>query len=170
MYAYEQLMEENDLKQSDLPKDAQIGIKSIKQIENAILMTEKRGQKVSDATKDKLRTNDKWVTGEILAFLDDRETQQELPHEAKEVIQEIKEESVEMSPEEKIGYSIDQELEKLFESGETRFDINQIKGVAPKTFRQVFDTYSEDEPNGVETSNFRFVESDEELLFNLNKL
>lgn len=169
MYAYEKLMQEHNLKVGDLPADAKIGIKSIQQIENAIRMTEKRGQSVSNAVKEKLRANDKWVTGEILAFLDNDETDDDLPNDPKEVIAEIKEESEELSPEQQLGYAIDAELAKLFESGKSRFDIEEIRSVAPKTYKHIFETYEDESENGVVTSNYSFIESDEELMFDLKK-
>lgn len=171
MYAYEKLMQEHDLKKADLPKDAQIGIKSIKQIENAIKMTEARGQNVSQAVKDKLRANDKWVTGEILAFLDDDETEEELPHEPEEVIEEIEEddETEELAPEQHLGYDIDEELHKLYEQGEQSWNLDKVKKVAPKTYKHIFETYEQGGENGVVTSNYAFIESENEMVFNLQK-
>jgi hypothetical protein len=169
MYAYEKLMQENDLKITDLPADAKIGIKTIQQIENAIRMTEKRGQSVSQSVKDKIKANDKWVTSEILAYLDDEENDDDIPHTAPEVIAEIKEEDPELSPEQKLGYEIDRELAKLFESGRTKVNIEEIRSVAPKLCKHIFETYDDDEENGVKTTNFSFVESEEKLMFNLEK-
>ena len=44
--AFEKLLNEKGIQESDLPEDAQVGIKSIREILSAIKLTEKQGRTV----------------------------------------------------------------------------------------------------------------------------
>jgi len=173
MYAFEKLLKESDLTVTDLPKDAQIGIKSIKQIENAIRMTEKRGQNVSQAVRDKIQANDKWVVREILDFIEDNESQfADLPNPATEVIPEITQETQETqeTPQDPTGIKVDNELMAIFETGEeNEFTSDELRTLAKNTYSVIFNNYNEDEDNGVQTSNYKLVESQPEV-FTLTKI
>ena len=179
MYAYEQLLSENNLKPTDLSKDAQIGIKSIKQIENAIRMTEKRGQNVSQAVRDKIKANDKWVVREILDHLEDEETHfEDLPNPAPAVLKEIKQDSentpaeVKLTPEQIKGQKIDIELKHLFADGEVvdyTFSAKDLRLLAKLTYNTIFNTYSNEDDNGIVTSNYKLIETNEPEIFKLSK-
>ena len=97
---YLNAMEENGLKQADLPKDAKIGIKQINQILKALKMLEKTGKNIKPETFEKLATLDKWVYYEILDHIHDtNKNDEEKPVEAKEVIEEMKENAEENTEE-----------------------------------------------------------------------
>lgn len=184
-FAYEKLMKENNLSVNELPKDAVIGIKSITDISKAIAMRERTGKKVHSGIVEKLRANDKWVTREILEHLDgkERNNTDEVPNDAKEVIQEIKAdtttdsktntntkttENVVLS---EAGKKIDVELSSLEKSGKTLLTLDELKDFACKTYDTIFDSYNEAEENGVETTNFRIVETEKgSKTFNLTKI
>ena len=176
MYAFEQLLSENNLKKTDLSKDAQIGIKSIQQIENAIRMTEKRGQNVSQAVKDKIKANDKWVVREILDHLEDEETNfDDLPNPAPAVLKEIKEDEApeeKLTPEQIKGLKIDIELKNLYEDGEVvdyTFTAKDLRLLAKLAYSTIFNSYDNDERNGIVTSNFSLLETSEDETFKLVK-
>jgi hypothetical protein len=69
-----------------------------------------------------------------------------------------------------VGRQIEAELQTMFEQGKTTWEIEEIRKVAKKTYDLIFDSYEEDEENGVETSNFALVEDKEnEMVFKLTK-
>lgn len=63
-----------------------------------------------------------------------------------------------------LGLQVDEELNRMFETGETEFDIEDIRKVAKKTYDLIFDNYEDDEENGVETTNFSLLEKDDEAM------
>lgn len=169
MYAYEKLMNENGLKLHQLPEDAQIGIKGIKQLENAIKMTEKRGQSVSEDVMKKLRANDKWVATEIIAFLDDEDPGTEIPFEADEVIEEMQNKEPELTENQKLGLAIEKELLGILgQHSNMELSADDLKSEAPRTYKVIFETYEEGGENGLKTSKVSLMETDE-LVFTLAK-
>ena len=69
-----------------------------------------------------------------------------------------------------IGQQIEQELSKMFDSGQRVWDIEDIRRSAKKTYDLLFDSYEDGEANGVETSNFSLLEiEDDEMTFTLTK-
>lgn len=79
MYSYEKLIAENKLTISELPSDAQTGIRQIQDFEKAaglqVQRFAKQGKeyKLPASTMEKIRTTDKWVVREILDYLDEKE-------------------------------------------------------------------------------------------------
>ena len=65
---YEKLMEENNLKLSDLNEEARIGIKTITDVKKSINILAKKGRDVSPEVIKKIKANDKWICGEILEY------------------------------------------------------------------------------------------------------
>lgn len=168
-YAYEKLMAENNLTASDLNDDAKTGVAAIKQIELAINMAEKKAAKnnktfvLSAATKAKIKAYDKWVTGEIIDLLDDKESNPDAPNvAATEIIADIKDESI-VATEDIIDFSkgdaIDQELKVLFETNKRLININDLRDAAPKAYDTIHDSYKAGEENGIQTSNFLLKET-----------
>jgi len=165
-YAYEKLMQEYELSYSELPEDAKLGIETIKNIAKAINMAEKNGKKISSQTMAKIKANDKWVVREILDYVDDKdENSDEMPYEDDEIIDEIDEAN---NPEKKLGFSIEAELENMYKSGKKEFDLSDVKGVAPNTYRILFDNFDEEDDNGVETNRYKLIETNEEV-FTISK-
>lgn len=62
-----------------------------------------------------------------------------------------------------IGVNIDIELDKLFKSDKTTLTIDQIKSNAPKTYNAIFEEYSDGGENGVITSNYSLIETEEQV-------
>jgi hypothetical protein len=192
-YAYQKLMAEHDLKVSDLTEEAKVGISAINNIEKAMKMAESQGKKVSDETLSKIKANDKWVVQEILDMVEDTDdNEDEMPYEEEEVIEDIQDDIEEDEDQEyeeeededeedereklansfeqnkELGVAIDKELDEMFKSGKKTWKADEIKGGYKKTYNTLFDAYEDDGDNGVETSNFRLIETDYET-FTLTK-
>jgi len=169
-YAYEKLMQKHGLTMKDLPEDALHGIEAIKNIEKAIKMAEKKGNKVSDKTIAKIKANDKWVVGEIIDFIeDDNENDDNMPFEEEEIIDEI--DLDDDSPKEGLGkgIKIEGELELMFKSGRKEWEANDIKQTSKLIFDSIYETYhqSHDE-NGIETTRYSLIETTPQV-FTLKK-
>jgi len=69
-----------------------------------------------------------------------------------------------------LGLQIEDELTKMYETGDKEWDIEDIRKVGKKTYDLIFDNYDDDEENGVETSSYSLLEKDgEEMVFILRK-
>ena len=179
-YAYQKLMAEHNLTVAELPEDAKIGITAIMNIEKAVKMAEKNGKTVSSETIAKIKTNDKWVVNEILDFVDKTdENEDEMPHEEEEVIEEIQEgddedddegddEGQSVTQDEALGIAIDQELAEMHSSGKVDWHSDDIKAKYKKTYNTLFDTYEDGGENGIETTNYKLIEKEEEV-FTISK-
>lgn len=185
-YAYQKLMAEHKLTVAELPEDAKIGINAIMNIEKAVKMAEKSGKKVSPDTIAKIKANDKWVVNEILDFVDETdENEEEMPHEEEEVIEEIQEgeedgegeeeeegegegETQSVVQDEALGIAIEQELAEMHSSGKVDWHSDDIKAKYKKTYNTLFDTYEDGGENGIETTNYKLIEKEEEV-FTISK-
>lgn len=173
-YKYKKALIEHKLSEKDLTEDAIVGISNIKEIERAMNMLTKRGLSPSQKTLKKLSAMDKWVYYEILDIVHDtNKNDDEIPFEAEEVIDEIKnsndsEKKVELTEQEKKGNEIESELKKLVESNKLSYTIDELRNLAPTTYEEIWDNYEDDEENGVGTSNFKIME-DSNNLFNVTK-
>ena len=169
---YKKEMEKNNLSFSELPEDAQIGIDQINQVLKAFNMLEKRGKKPTAKALQKLKAMDKWVCYEILDYLHDSdENEDDIPFEVEDVLDDInkqvpnketKEEIKEEQQKEKVdpvGLKIESELEELYKSGVFNYTIEDIEQKAPKTYDELFDSYEENEDNGVVTTKYSLLET-----------
>lgn len=177
MYGYEKLMKDNNLSESKLTQDAKIGIKSIKESLKAI-DRQKKNEKfkgtINPKVYEKIKAIDRWVCREIIDQLEGtNENDDEMPFEANEVIDEIKngndsEKKVELTEEETKGNQIEAELKKLMESNKFSYTIDELRNVAPVTYEEIWNNYDDGEENGVGTTNFKIIE-DSSNLFNVSK-
>lgn len=177
--AYEKLLKEHNLTVADLPQDAQIGIKTIKDSLNVARMTEKGGKVVPQATWDKIKANDKWVVREILDIIEEKDTSHgALPHDLEEIKEDIKDTPPAGTPkntgtqenaDSALAAAIDAELSALHAAGKTSVSLDELKNAAPKTYAHIWETYEVGEPNGIETAQFQLLEAEKEQ-FNLKKV
>jgi type II secretory pathway predicted ATPase ExeA len=169
-YQYIKAMQEFDLSYGELPEDAQTGIDQIKDVEKAISMLSNRGKNPTEKTMKKLRAMDKWVYYEILDYVNDTEkNDDEIPHEADDIVAEIKSDSTEVkATADPKGLKIEEELTALFKQGKKAMSIDDIESLAPTTYQVLYDVYDADEENGVETSQFKLIEKPDNL-FHLSK-
>ena len=160
-YAYEKLMAEYELTFNELPSDAKVGINAIKNIEKAISMANAKGRRVSSDTMAKIKANDKWIVNEILDYIEDTdENDEEMPEDAEEIIDEIKNEGqVQLSEDQKYALEIENELKRMYESGTKEYTIESVKSYARNTYSLLFDSYEDGEENGVATSRYKLIET-----------
>jgi len=174
-FKYKKLMEENGLTLNQLPEDAQTGVAEINKVLRAISMVEKSGKKVSAGSLKKITTMDKWVTYEILDYLHDTDkNDDDMPIDADDVIDDLNKDSKDKPVNkpndniqvDQVGLRIEEELDRLFESGKTSYTIDEIRGKANKTYKELWDSYEENEKNGIVTTKYSLIE-DKEYNFNL---
>jgi len=183
-YAYEKLMAEHELKLSDLPEDARIGIATIKKIETIITTAESKGKKASKDTLAKVKANDKWVVNEILDFVDEKdENDDKIPHDADEIKEDLNDNEGNQGDDtgaddnagddnnagdnseanKELGIKIEAELDEMFKTGKVKWSADEIKVRAKNTYNTLFEHYKDGEENGVETTNYKLLETGEEI-------
>ena len=164
-FKYKQVLTDNNLSVSTLPEDAQTGIDQINDVMRALNMLKKKGKTPTAKTVKKLKALDKWVMYEILDFVQDTDNNsEEIPHEADEIIEEIKE--VNMNKEEnsddkdyQLGLKIESGFDKMITS-KSEWEIEEVRSVNRAAYDLLFDTYNEGEDNGIVTSKYSFTETD----------
>jgi hypothetical protein len=168
---YLELLEEHNLKLSEIPDDAKTGIDNIKAIVNSIGVAEKKGNRVNAQTFKRLAALDKWVCYEILDYVNDTDKNKK-PMPNAEVVIDGKEPKSEPEPnsegDSSLGFEIEAELESMSESGVDVISFSDLKSSAPKCYNLLFDTYEENGENGIETTKYKLVEVEEEK-FKLSK-
>ena len=160
---YEKAMKENGLAYRDLPEDAQTGVDQIKDVLKGFALTEIRGLQPSAKAMKKLKAMDKWVHYEILDYLHDTDkNDDEIPFEADEVIDDLGSENkaTEQPEADPLGVKIENELEALYKAGKRTFHIDDIQSAAPTTYNTIWAEYEDDEENGIRTSKYSIIESD----------
>lgn len=165
---YKEALEEHDLTINELPQDAKIGISNINDVLKGISMLEKKGKTPSQQTLSKIKAMDKWVYYEILDYLNDTDKNDEdIPYESDEVLDEIKD--VDETPKtDSKGLLVEADLERMFKTGKKEWGINEIKSASNLVFGIVFENFDDEEENGIETSRYKLIETDEEV-FTLTK-
>jgi hypothetical protein len=166
-FLYKKAMLEYDLSISELPDDAKIGIQTINDILKSQRMLEKVGKSLTNKALAKLKTQDKWVYFEILDYVNDTDNNDDEAPNLEEVEEEIEdklnnteeEEEEEVDEQTQQGFKIEQELERMFENGNTSCTIEEVRNFAPNTYNLLFDTYTDGEENGVVTSRFSLIEN-----------
>lgn len=176
-FGYEKLMKENNLTLNDLNDDARNGIAIIRSTMLVINREAKKGKSVSDLTWGKVKSNDKWVCGEILEILDgkQRNNTDEIPFDEEEIIEQIDEENNDYNNDEEytesvdpIGIRIDNELDIAYMNGNTRISLDELKNLSHTAYDVIFDNYETNTKNGIETTYFNLLETDK-YIFTLTK-
>jgi hypothetical protein len=173
--AFEKLIEKYDLEVSELPKITQVEIREINALKGLIESKQTIGQKVTPETMEKLKTKDSSIVDDILEFIEDQDSEEEQEQEEFEEEQEQEEETDDSDDDDdsddEDGVSIDSELNDLFKSGRTTLNFSQIRNFAPTTYECLFETYGQDEENGIITSNYSIIEtSPNSEKFNISKI
>lgn len=165
---YEKLMEENNLKLSDLNEEARIGIKTITDVKKSIVMLEKKGKTVSEDVIKKIKANDKWICGEILEIIDGKEINKtdEAPHDAVEIIKAVNDVNNVVIADKDIpaadatGIKIDGDLKKVFDEGKKVITSDELKLISPDAYDIIAKTYEKDGENGLDTSFYSLREKE----------
>jgi len=163
MHAYEALMQEYNLKESDLTKKAKVAITAIKNIEKSLVRQKGKSnfKGMSDETKEKIEINDQYAVDEIEMMMDNDDDDSNTDNQKKEPV-------ITLTEEEKKGNQIEAELKKLMESNKFSYTIDELKNVAPITYEEIWDNYDDGEENGVGTKSFS-IKEDSNNLFNVSK-
>ena len=173
---YVKAMEENGLKLSDLPQDAQTGIAEITKVLKGFKLLETRGRKPTHVAMRKLSAMDKWVYYEILDYLHDTDkNDDDMPVDADDVLDSLKNDKSDGkkpnddakndddNQPDALGLEIDAELDALYQTGKREFTIDEIKSKARKAYNEIWNSYEPGDENGIITSKYSFVENDKEL-------
>jgi hypothetical protein len=171
-YGYEKLMAENNLQMSDLTEDAKNSIMAIKDFEKSIKMAQGKGKEASETTLSKIRTSDKMAVQEIVDMLDD--DNDEYDSEDLEDDDNDNDSDSKNEPEKPVvtndpkGLRIDTDLEVAYTNGKKEIGFDELKSISKTAYDVIFDNYDSTGDNGIETSKFRLIETDENL-FTLTK-
>jgi hypothetical protein len=159
--AFEKLLENNNLEVSELPKITQVEIREANSLKGLISSKKNIGQNVSSETLQKLEDKDNSICDDILDYIDADEDSDDSENDSQ---------ADDYDEDDSDGVTIDQELHNLYKSGMTTLDFNDIRNNAPAIYECLFDTYGQDEENGINTSNYSIIEtSPNSETFNITK-
>jgi hypothetical protein len=181
---YLKAMEEYGLKESQLSEDAKIGISTIKQSLKGVKLNESRGLGVSQQVIKKIKANDKWVYYEILDMVNETdENEEEMPYDEEDILEDLEEENeedeqpnedeeeeerevfqgrkTEQEGDSSTGILIDQDFKAMWEADKKVIKLDQLKSLSKNAYNIIFDNYDESGDNGIETSHFTLIETDE---------
>lgn len=174
--AFEKLLESHNLEVSELPKITQVEIREANSLKGLIDSKKNIGQKVTSETLQKLEDKDNAICDDILDYIDEDDSEDEEDDFYEDATnsdsddEEQEEDDDDSDDDDEDGVTIDQELHSLFKSGKTTLDFNYIRNNAPATYDCLFDTYGQDEENGINTSNYSIIEtSPNSETFNISK-
>lgn len=163
---YEKLMEENNLKLSDLNEEARIGIKTITDVKKSINLLAKKGRDVSPDVIKKIKANDKWICGEILEIIDGKEINKDdkAPHGALEIIKAAGASATIVDKEtpavDATGMQIDADLKKALDEGKKVITSDDLKVISPDAYDIIAKSYEKDGENGLDTSFYSLREKE----------
>ena len=184
---YQAAIKKYNLNIKDLPEDARDGIREMENILKAVALNERKEKKINPDTFKKIKRLDKWILFEIYDHVNETDENEEEKPDAEQVIEEIEETAASEEAEEKenedqddttekkkqgdtkTGELIDAALEVAYKSGKTKFSLDDIKAISKPAYAAIFDGYDESGDNGIETSNFRLIETDENI-YTLSKV
>ncbi len=163
---YEKLMEENNLKLSDLDEEARIGIKTITDAKKSINMLAKKGRDVSPDVIKKIKANDKRLCGEILEIIDGKEINKDdkAPYDALEIIKAAGASATIVDKEtpavDATGMQIDADLKKALDEGKKVITSDDLKVISPDAYDIIAKSYEKDGENGLDTSFYSLREKE----------
>ncbi len=171
-------LHKHNLEVGQLPEDAQTGIEQINQVARAMNMLEAKGKNPTKKTLNKLKAMDKWVTYEIIDFVNETDkNSDEMPVEVEEFLNDLEDEQEEIDNTEDMtdtqetievdarGLEYEAEMSKLYDGGFRKFDIEELQSKSSKLYDLLFDTYEPEEDNGIETSRFKLLERTDGLFY-----
>lgn len=194
---YKQLLEDNNLQVSDLSGEARVVIEQLNKTLKGVGLQEQNGKAISEKTKEKVEALDNLVCREIVEQLQGNEQEEEEEAEEEGVVdnvsvreksailddkdllegqedEEEEEEAEEVQTEiiaeanDPKGVQIDADLKVAHEGGKTTITLEELKKVSKTAYDVIFSTYDESGDNGLVTSNYSLIETDENV-FTLTK-
>ncbi len=174
-YGYEKLMAENNLQMSDLTEDAKNSITAIKDLEKSIKMAQGKGKEASATTLSKIKTSDKMAVQEIVDMLDSDDDDEDDSDDSDDSQNgdfgndsDDKKEPEPVVTSDPKGLRIDAELEVAYANGKKEIGFDELKGISKMAYDVIFNNYDDSGDNGIETSKFTLIETNENL-FTLTK-
>ncbi len=172
---YKKLLAEYEINENELSGDAVLAIRRIKKSELGISLIEKKGVKVRRDTLEDIRLLDKWVCGEIIDYINDKnDNADEAPIDPKKLEKEVDEQvslvTKKKTQDNEIGKVVEKELENLKNKGVSSISIDELKSSAKESYSIVFDTYQQGEINGIKTNKYSLIEKkDDPKVFTITK-
>lgn len=174
---YEELLKKNNINENDLPNEALISVKNVKNQKKGIKLMESRGKNITEGQLNKLKFADKAACREISEYVEgsvkeqeeknqkalvekqEKETKEKTEREEREKAEKEELEKLKQDPK---GIEIEKELAGLFKEGKTTLTAQELKQFAPVSYEVVFKLYQKGSPNGVKTSHYSALETEPE--------
>lgn len=158
--SFEKAMEEHGISMDELPKDVKLMINEANDLKSRIEAKKQIGQKITPETMERLKAKDRLLVKEILDYADEREEDDDDDDEDTSGASGSQNDDDDMNEDfdDTEGVAVDQELEVLAKSGISKITLDQLRSQAPNTYNVLFDSYGQDEENGIITSNFSLTE------------
>ena len=152
---YEKLLEKQNLDSNDLSNDVQLRIREITQLKNLILSKKRIGQNVSDITLEKLKEKDAELCDIILEDIEDLDLDDDNDSDKNQ------DESFENENfgDQETGILIDEELKMFSGTGQSTITLNNMKSIMPNVYDVIWESYEDNDENGISTSNFDLIET-----------
>ena len=168
--SFEKAMEEHNISMEDLPKDVKLMINEANDLKSRIEAKKQIGQKITPETMERLKAKDRLLVKEILDFVDERDDEEDEDEDddndnqkpfgsSDEDENDDQDDDDDQDYDDGEGVVVDQELEVLVKSGMSKITLDELRSKAPNTYNILFDTYGQDEENGIITSNFSLTET-----------
>ena len=160
--SFEKAMEEHGISMDELPKDVKLMINEANDLKSRIEAKKQIGQKITPETMERLKAKDRLLVKEILDYADERDEDDDDDDDEEENSgssgSNNEDDDMEEDYDDTEGVAVDQELELLAKSGVSKITLDQLRSQAPNTYNVLFDSYGQDEDNGIITSNFSLTE------------
>ena len=157
--SFEKIMAEHKISMEELPKDVQLTINEVSELRNRIMSKKQIGQAVTPETMEKLKAKDRMLVKELLDFDEERNEDEDEDEDTGSSDDNENSDDDENDYDDGEGLAVDQELEGLSKAGLVTISLNDLRSKAPKSYDILFDTYGQDEENGIVTSNFSLTET-----------
>lgn len=171
---YDALLKQHNITEAELPSAAKTAISAVKNALKGVALQEGKGRTASPATVEKITTNDGFACSEIEKYVTEKgKSSQDAQKKAEEERIAAEKKKAEESKEPQVdpkGVKIDEEIVAAIKANKTELTLDELKTVCPTTYSAVFDSYKENEDNGLETSFYKAIENKESKKFNLSKI
>jgi DNA-binding Xre family transcriptional regulator len=158
--SFEKIMAEHNISLEELPKDVQLTINEVSELRNRIMSKKQIGQAITPETMEKLKAKDRMLVKELLDYDEERnDDDDEEDDDASGDKSGSEDDEEDNDYDDGEGLAVDQELEGLSKAGLVTISLNDLRSKAPKSYDILFDTYGQDEENGIVTSNFSLTET-----------
>ena len=156
--AFVKVLEKNNVEINELDKDIQLKVREVTQLKNLIESKKRIGQNISADTIEKLKQKDAELVDLLLdSFEYEDEEENNDPDDFQN--EETDEDDFNEYGDENLGITIDAELKSAYSNGYIEFSLETMKKLLPNCYDLIWSTYEENQSNGVETSNYKILET-----------